>query len=148
MSIKLSNNTKDTIRFVPYRIDGLRASKNDAPKIDGGECFRIDGKDLRKEDLLDTLIVLVFLEDSKIPPSVTITQATVGGGGGITIFGFGGSASVTTTVVFSQPVAAARVTESSKLTFQLTDPTMREFGFAAPPAGEDVDCKKVHDFSL
>ena len=101
------------IGLEPLRFIGYDAGKvlipEDVPVIPNQH-----GRFLSTNHIGDTdfIVMLVFYatETFSPPPGIGIHQGVHGGGGGITIAGWGGSASVTVTEAYDQPAAALKMT--------------------------------------
>ncbi|MBI4854939.1 MAG: hypothetical protein HY819_24330 [Acidobacteria bacterium] len=131
----IKNNTTFKLKFAAYRADGLLLS-NDTPVLESGECVEVSGGDTKG---IDWFMMLVFLKDSIIPPSLNVTQQTQGSGITIGISavagGTGGGLTVGVntvgTINFSTPLAGQVVadgqfynlekTGSLQLSFQKLD---------------------------
>ena len=112
----VANQTGHVIRFEAYDANKQRMDQSDPP-IQSGQARYVNQDHLGSADYF---IMLAFYETEKFdaPPGVGIIQGVSGGGGGISIAGWGVSASATVTEAFSQPVGAAKVLRHAEWTLR------------------------------
>ena len=101
------NRTGETIKFEAYDANKVRMNQDD-PGIAPGQARYVNQD---HEGSADYFFMLAFYatEGFTAAPGMNIIQGTQGGGAGVTIAGFGATASATVTVAYAQPVAAAMV---------------------------------------
>lgn len=105
---KFQNKSSFQLKVAVYRADGLKLS-NDTPKLGTNDCFQLKGSDT---NAFDWAILLVFLQDSIVPPAVNVSQVTQGFGislgANVVAAGTGGGFSIgvstVNTVAFSTPL--------------------------------------------
>lgn len=103
----IQNLTGHTIRFEAFNANKKLMDQN-APAIPSGFARYVNQDHIGSSEYF---FCLAFFQTEEFtpPPGMGIIQGQSGGGGGVTIAGFGGSASATVTTAFSQPVAACKV---------------------------------------
>lgn len=96
------------LMFGPFQVPPLIESPASGPQVTNtfGNGWFLPADVIGRTD---RIYVLAFFDTPQFspPPAIDIRQSTTGGGGSISIFGFGGGASVTVSQFYSVPAAAA-----------------------------------------
>lgn len=101
------NQTGHVMRFEAYDANKQRMDQSD-PAIESGQARYVNQDHIGSANYF-YILAFYDTEQFNAPPGMDIVQGSSGGGGGVTIAGFGVSANATVTTAYSQPVAAAKV---------------------------------------
>ena len=103
----IDNKTGHDIIFEAYTADKDLMTQS-APVIPSGLARYVNTEHVGSAEYF-FLLAFYTEEGFSAPPGIGIIQGVHGGGGGVTIFGFGASARATVTTAYAQPVAACKV---------------------------------------